>query len=323
MRPDDTSVGRVEQIGQMSRGLKILARELRRAGDRRLAALARGRVAPGQAPAPVGPARVGLDRAGRRRRALHLPRRVLQPRDHRDARARPRSSSPSTATARSARLNLAFMERYPKFANLWRDHGGDVPRAAGRERGRGSHARRRRRRRPVGRRGEGQGHRPPRRAGRRGHPLPGREQRRPHDRPRRRGVQVPPDPVGDPLPGQAVGDRQRRRGRSARAARGARGPAPARHLLARAADLRERAPDHALPPAARPGQRGAARQAPDRHHAARHRPRLRGQGGAARHPRAGPARREDPAQEDRRRDGAQAPARCGRGRRTPSSTCTR
>ena len=25
------------------------------------------------------------------------------------------------------KLNLAFMERYPKFANLWRDHGGDVP----------------------------------------------------------------------------------------------------------------------------------------------------------------------------------------------------
>ena len=39
--------------------------------------------------------------------------------------------------------------------------------------------------RPVGRRGQGQDHRPARRAGRRGRALPGRQQRRPHDRPRR------------------------------------------------------------------------------------------------------------------------------------------
>ena len=50
-----------------------------------------------------------------------------------------------------------------------------------------------------------------------------------------------------------------------------------------------------------------ARQAPDRHHPARHRPLLRRQGRAARHPHAGPARREDPAAEDLRGDGAQAP----------------
>ena len=29
------------------------------------------------------------------------------------------------------KANLAFMARYPKFANLWRDHGGDVPAAPG------------------------------------------------------------------------------------------------------------------------------------------------------------------------------------------------
>ena len=29
------------------------------------------------------------------------------------------------------KVNLAFMERYPKFANLWRDHGGEAPAAAG------------------------------------------------------------------------------------------------------------------------------------------------------------------------------------------------
>ena len=50
--------------------------------------------------------------------------------------------------------------------------------------------------------------------------LPGRQQRRPHDRARRaRSVQVPPDPVRDPLPRQAVRDRQRRGDRPAGADR--------------------------------------------------------------------------------------------------------
>ena len=62
-------------------------------------------------------------------------------------------------------------------------------------------------------------------------------------------------------------------------------------------------PYHMLP---RPRGRDEARQAADRHHAARHRPLLRRQGRAPGHPRPGPARREDPQEEDRRRDGAQA-----------------
>ena len=66
------------------------------------------------------------------------------------------------------------------------------------------HGRHRDRRRPVGRRGQGQDHRPARRERRPRDPLPGRQQRRPHDRPRRRQVEVPPDPVRDPLPGQAA-----------------------------------------------------------------------------------------------------------------------
>ena len=113
-------------------------------------------------------------------------------------------------------------------------------------------------------------------------------------------------------------------------------------------DLRQRPPDHALPRAARHGRRGQAGQALDRHHPARHRPLLRRQGAAARHPRPGPARREDPAHQDPGRAGAQAagaartlgaaaqaaqgggrgaakaaPSRRSRTLRTRASTCTR
>ena len=87
---------------------------------------------------------------------------------------------------------------------------------------------------------------------------------------------------------------------------GDRRAAPPADRPARPARLGQRAPDHAVPQAAGPGGRGEARQAPDRHDPARHRPLLRRQGGPARHPHAGPPRREHPAQEDLRGDGAQA-----------------
>ena len=83
-------------------------------------------------------------------------------------------------------------------------------------------------------------------------------------------------------------------------------PAPPWDRHRRAAALGERAPDHALPRDARHGGRGEARQARDRDHQARDRPLLRRQGRAPRDPRPGPARREDPAQEDR--GGARAEA---------------
>ena len=66
-----------------------------------------------------------------------------------------------------------------------------------------------------------------------------------------------------------------------------------------------------------------ARQAPDRHHPARHRPLLRRQGRSARHPRAGPARREDPA--SRRSYAALEPKRqlaAAVREVDPASTCT-
>ena len=64
-------------------------------------------------------------------------------------------------------------------------------------------------RRPVGRRGQGQGHRHPGGQDRHGHPLPGWQQRRSHRGPRRRHSQVPPDPIRDPLPELPLRHRQR------------------------------------------------------------------------------------------------------------------
>ena len=156
-------------------------------------------------------------------------------------------------------------------------------------------ARYRRCRRPVGRRGQRQDHRPAGREGRRGRALPGRQQRRPHHRQGRRGVQVPPDPLRHPVRGQDLHHRQRGRHRPAHPLRRDRGPARARHRLRQPAHQRRRPPHHAVPPAAGRRQRAAARQVQDRHHGTRHRPVLRGQVHAHRHPRAGPARREDPA----------------------------
>ena len=65
--------------------------------------------------------------------------------------------------------------------------------------------------------------------------------------------------------------------------------------------LRQRAPDHAVAPRDRPGERAPPRQARDRHDEARHRPVLRRQGDAARDPRPGHPRPEDPPPEDRGR----------------------
>ena len=171
-------------------------------------------------------------------------------------------------------------------------------------------------RRPVGRRRQRQGHRHARRACRCHRALSGRQQRRPHDRARRHDLEAAPDAVGDPASRQAVRDRQRGGDRPQGADRRARRAAAARRGDQRAADLGQRPPDHALPHAAGPRGRGQARQARDRDHPPGHRSLLRRQGGAAGDPRPGPARREDPQEEDRRRAGPQAavaaPLRQGR-----------
>ena len=93
---------RATEISEISRGLKALAKELDVPVDRALAAQPLARTAHRQAPGDGRPARIGRDRAGRRRDHLHLPRRVLQPGFDRQGH-RPKSSSASSVTARPAR----------------------------------------------------------------------------------------------------------------------------------------------------------------------------------------------------------------------------
>ena len=74
MTSGTSAENRVQEVSQISRSLKVLARDLDVPDHRDVAALAGGRAAPRQATHPLGPARVGVDRAGRRHRLLHLPR---------------------------------------------------------------------------------------------------------------------------------------------------------------------------------------------------------------------------------------------------------
>ena len=112
-----------------------------RSRHRAVAAVAPGREPRRQAPATVGPARIRLDRAGRRRRDVRVPRGIL-PREQGAARrhagtremadstwssrtARPKSSSASSATARPARSSCTSKASSRGSATLRQD--GHVP----------------------------------------------------------------------------------------------------------------------------------------------------------------------------------------------------
>ena len=144
------------------------------------------------------------------------------------------------------------------------------------------------RRRPVGRRGQGQDRRLAVGARRRRRALPGRPQCRPYARHRRQDLQAVAAAVGRRAPGQARRHRQRRRRRSlgALSPRSTSSRRRASTVTPRQpAHRRERHADPAAAPRARPHPRGSRRRRQDRHHRARHRPGLRGQGRPPRHPR--------------------------------------
>ena len=86
--PASRPENRVLEISQITQGLKAHRQGAGGAGAGAVAAVARGGKPRGQAAAAVRPARIGLDRAGRRRGDVRLPRRIL----------------PAAARAQAARL---------------------------------------------------------------------------------------------------------------------------------------------------------------------------------------------------------------------------
>ncbi len=154
-------------------------------------------------------------------------------------------------------------------------------------------ARNRGRRDAMGRRGEGQAHRPPGPGHGHGRALPGRPQRRAHRGRRRRVLRPAAGAERRALPPHHPGHRQRRGG-GPRCA-----PGRARHAGGQGdrhqphGGERQRAPDHAVSHRARPGHRAVPGQERPGHHAPRHRPRLRRQGGPGGAAGPGPPRRQD------------------------------
>ena len=160
---------------------------------------------------------------------------------------------------------------------------------------------------PVGRRGQGQGGRLPRGPdGLRG-PVSGREQRRPHRHRRGPAAEAPAHPLRHPLRPHHVRDRRRRGGRPTPPAEGDARAHHGRDRREPPEGQRQRAPDHAVSPGAGEGDRALPGEERPGHHEARDRARLRRQGGAHRHPHAGPLRSEDLPREARHRAAREEP----------------
>ena len=128
MRPDDTSVSRVEQIGHMSRGLKILARELH------VPVIAVSQLSRAVESRPdKRPLLSDLRESGSIEQDADLVLFIYRDEYYnRETTETPGEAEIIVSKHRNGpvgKLNLAFMERYPKFANLWRDHaaGGPAP----------------------------------------------------------------------------------------------------------------------------------------------------------------------------------------------------
>ena len=148
----------------------------------------------------------------------------------------------------------------------------------------------RRRRGSVGRRGQGQGHRPARQGARVRRALPGWPQRRAHRRCRRRALRPAAHAERDPLRPRHPGHRQRRRRRPADAVRRDRHADRPGHLVRPAPRVQPRPPHLPLAPGPRRHRRDDARRRQDRHDAQGHRSGLRRQGPPGRHPRRRRAR---------------------------------
>jgi replicative DNA helicase len=127
MRPEDSSVSRVEQIGHISRGLKILARELAVP----VIAVAQLSRAVEQRNPPI-PMLSDLRESGSIEADADVVLFIYRDEYYnRDTTERPGEADIHVAKHRNGpvgKISLAFLERYPKFASIQRDTGdSDIP----------------------------------------------------------------------------------------------------------------------------------------------------------------------------------------------------
>jgi replicative DNA helicase len=125
MRPEDGSVNRVEQIGQISRGLKILAREV----DVPVIAVSQLSRAVEARP-DKRPLLSDLRESGSIEQDADLVMFIYRDEYYNKESERPGEADLIVSKHRNGPVGdvaLTFMARYPKFANLYRDPAGDIP----------------------------------------------------------------------------------------------------------------------------------------------------------------------------------------------------
>jgi replicative DNA helicase len=130
MRPDDTAISRVEQIGHMSRGLKILARELN------VPVIAVSQLSRAVESRPdKRPLLSDLRESGSIEQDADVVLFIYRDEYYnRETTENPGEAEIIVAKHRNGpvgKVNLAFMERYPKFANLAFERGGEPAMASG------------------------------------------------------------------------------------------------------------------------------------------------------------------------------------------------
>jgi replicative DNA helicase len=128
MRPEDTSQSRVEQIGQISRGLKILARELN------IPVIAVSQLSRAVESRPdKRPLLSDLRESGQIEQDADLVMFIYRDEYYNRDSERPGEADVIVAKHRNGPVGdvvLTFLSRYPKFANLYREHAIDSPHTA-------------------------------------------------------------------------------------------------------------------------------------------------------------------------------------------------
>src|SRR5207244_13354588 len=125
MRPEHPSDSRVEQIGQISRGLKLLARELN------IPVIAVSQLARAVEQRPdKRPLLSDLRESGQIEQDSDLVMFFYRDEYYNDNSEEPGVAEVKVAKHRNGPIGtvkLTFLERYPKFANLYRERSSDVP----------------------------------------------------------------------------------------------------------------------------------------------------------------------------------------------------